>query len=360
MLKGGNSLSKESAVFSFDLDESLYFEKGQEVAEMLNISLDPNISIQSFHEYVSIRGVIELQGQYNKLEELEENEEKIHQRIEDNAVRYVESVMDHENDEVEFSHRFPVEISIPANRVSNLDDITVNIDAFDYELPSNNHLILRSTIKIHGIKEDEAIEETEDIEEMSSRESMDTNKDSEHSGGEDRALEREVDFNEEQQEMNFEFDVKTDEESTNKVDDEIEDDRLFFKKTQSLQEFMVKGKELNEEEVDDTEDVSDQNEVEWTEDDTTNFHVEAIASEMDTDRAEQDSLDSLNYLSDMFRNEEEERYTKMRLCIVQQEDTIEAISQRFDVPALQIVNRNRLTDADLTEGQVLYIPPQKK
>lgn len=134
-------MSNDQSVFSFELNESLYFEKGQEVAEIRGISLDPEISIQSFNEYISIRGVIELRGEYQKAEN-SEGEHSSNDFEDYHSNRYVESVVDTEEGAAAFSHRFPVEISIPSYRVTNLDDVTVNISSFDYEIPDQNQLKL--------------------------------------------------------------------------------------------------------------------------------------------------------------------------------------------------------------------------
>ncbi|MCY8455011.1 peptigoglycan-binding protein LysM, partial [Bacillus spizizenii] len=44
----------------FSVEESICFQKGQEVSELLSISLDPDIRVQEVNDYVSIRGSLEL------------------------------------------------------------------------------------------------------------------------------------------------------------------------------------------------------------------------------------------------------------------------------------------------------------
>src|SRR5699024_3643686 len=99
-------MTDELNVFSFELNESLYFTHGYEVNEMVAIALDPEISIQSYNDYVSIRGVIELQGEYIKA-----SSESEQMANEQQTLRYVEKIEDSENNRATFSHRFPVEIS---------------------------------------------------------------------------------------------------------------------------------------------------------------------------------------------------------------------------------------------------------
>lgn len=51
-----------------------------------------------------------------------------------------------------------------------------------------------------------------------------------------------------------------------------------------------------------------------------------------------------------------EPFCKIRMCIVQREDTIEGIAARYNVQPRELQMRNRLNDPYLSEGQVLYIP----
>jgi len=51
-----------------------------------------------------------------------------------------------------------------------------------------------------------------------------------------------------------------------------------------------------------------------------------------------------------------EPFCKVRMCIVQREDTLEGIAARYNVQTRELQMRNRLSDLYLSEGQVLYIP----
>ncbi|MDA6131083.1 LysM peptidoglycan-binding domain-containing protein, partial [Escherichia coli] len=57
------------------------------------------------------------------------------------------------------------------------------------------------------------------------------------------------------------------------------------------------------------------------------------------------------------RKEETEEHVKLKVCIVQNGDTIDAIAERYDIPAQQLLRVNHLEiNQDIYEGQVLYIP----
>ncbi|MDR9857278.1 LysM peptidoglycan-binding domain-containing protein [Paenibacillus sp. VCA1] len=53
---------------------------------------------------------------------------------------------------------------------------------------------------------------------------------------------------------------------------------------------------------------------------------------------------------------EKNQFRKVRLCIVQREETLETIANRYQLTAREILLHNRLTDQTVEEGQILYIP----
>ncbi|MFS0727354.1 LysM peptidoglycan-binding domain-containing protein [Paenibacillus sp. 1P07SE] len=53
---------------------------------------------------------------------------------------------------------------------------------------------------------------------------------------------------------------------------------------------------------------------------------------------------------------EETEFRKIRMCIVQREETLEEIAERYQLGSREIVLYNRLPDHSVTEGQVLHIP----
>ncbi|RDW21656.1 stage VI sporulation protein D [Oceanobacillus chungangensis] len=429
-------MTTDSSVFTFELNESLFFEKGQEVAELRGISLDPEISIEAYSEYISIKGVIELSGDYVRIVSEEEepgeswlNFDNLHVK------RYIEKVINVDDEISEFTHRFPIEISVPTYRVNDFNDVTVSIEAFDYEIPEESQLKLYSTIAIHGINRevdhpqlfedevdsDEADEEriereledtfqfeikkrqnleaadkadtaqlereTEDMSQIENKEKQEP--EMEEAEGEAAVqLDRETESttqieNKERQEPKMEeaegeavVQLYRETEGTiqieNKEKQELEagnqehspilseslkvdeDDVGRVKiKSQSFADFFGKMGDVEQEDIEDIEE-----EIEEEIDDTDNdWHEEQIEEDNYVDR----EVEDVSYLSDVFRNSEENKFIKMRLCIVQKEDTIETIAERFHVSAIQLIKQNQLEDDfDVSEGQLLYIPAEKK
>ncbi len=346
MLKGGSHLSNEQDVFSFDLNESLYFEKGQEVSQMLGISLEPEISIQSFNEYVSIRGVIELNGEYEKNQvDFEDGEESLdfndHQ-----SRRYIEQTKDEENGLVAFSHRFPVEISVPSYRVNDMNDIKVSVASFDYEIMEDRQLRLISSIEIHGISNETVL--SDEINERIANEKT-----------EQKLKKVEEDFQFElkdellhdskRSEVDKETDPETIEQGADESEEELDEkNRWKYKQVQSFEEF------FKEDEIDENDEFTATKDEENV---PTDVDVQEETSE---DEAQERKP---SYLAELFSRDgtgDGIQYEQMRICIVQDQDTLESISERYQVPKLQLLKLNRLADDDITKGQLLTIPSKKE
>lgn len=49
-------------------------------------------------------------------------------------------------------------------------------------------------------------------------------------------------------------------------------------------------------------------------------------------------------------------FRKVKLCIVQREDTLDAIADRYQLSTRELQLYNRLSEQVVEEGQILYIP----
>ncbi|WP_175559382.1 stage VI sporulation protein D [Sediminibacillus albus] len=354
------------SVFTFDLNESVWFKKGQEVDEMMGISLEPEISIQEMGDFVSVRGVIELKGEYfqvSKHGNFEEDSDPFHDHP---SYRLVDRIETYEDGVNEFFHHFPVEVSIPKYRVHSLEDVMVGIESFDYELPESNQLKLNASLAIHGVVEPRekpeqgfaSMDEEEDTSEQQEERTPSLAEEELANG--DTAMEK--------QEEVFRFDVKekaeeeTEVESPESADADTEkeiapelntevseqqpDKDRWKKKTQSLAEFF--GKLDGEEKLEETE---GEEEVYYSETE------ESYESPDELEKDREDAQDT-RYLLNIFENKEE-RFTSMKMCIVQESDTLASLAEKYKISPLHISKSNRLGDEDITEGQILYIPAKK-
>jgi stage VI sporulation protein D len=79
-------------------------------------------------------------------------------------------------------------------------------------------------------------------------------------------------------------------------------------------------------------------------------------SEEENEREEDDPKDA-HYLTSLFARDEDEDFSRLKMCIVQQGDTIDLISERYEISVQQLLRVNEFhADQDVYEGQILYIP----
>ncbi|OAB48091.1 LysM peptidoglycan-binding domain-containing protein [Paenibacillus antarcticus] len=111
----------------FDIYERIQLsEEVAGIAELEEIELLPYIQVISQEDQAALRGHLILTGLYRG-----EGEENASQRLE---------------------HYIPVEITVPLNRVTSLDEIGVEIENFDVDLLSERSLNITGVLSLRGIE----------------------------------------------------------------------------------------------------------------------------------------------------------------------------------------------------------------
>ncbi len=453
---------ENSSILRFSLEESVWFQKGQEVDDLLSISLDPNITIQENDQYITIQGSLELTGEYNRTQTNQPEEEEVFK-----APKLVHSVLEREEGVNEFLHHFPVDITIPFSRVSSIDDIVVEIETFDYVFPERSCLNLTAELSIAGLtNEEQAAEEEVNEDEWtsyypgreekadnteaeqvfvqpendqedelealtrgygvrqnpeeeveltagtSSREDVDfgvaevkienqpvfreSEEEQEHVEIEVQPFQRISPLMEEEERISaesgieeyepFELEVRKappqkdedweEEDNTSDVPlfaeaDVIEEPPAVLAEPIADNKPEVKVSLFRaEEETFPAENVFDKPVPESSEqklDESTAEYSEHEKDELDESSSESDNgpkkkkgifakKKTLTF-TEFFARKEEETHTKLKVVIVQQGDTIEKLSERYNVNVHNLLKENHLeVNQDVVEGQVLYIP----
>ncbi|WP_144493619.1 LysM peptidoglycan-binding domain-containing protein [Bacillus pumilus] len=415
----------------FSVEESIYFKSGQEVSELLSISLDPDILVQEVNDYVSIRGSLELTGEYNI------NQKELLGELSSYAsYREADEVKVREDGTAELLHQFPVDITIPKNKISHLNDVFVFIDAFDYQLTENRLLTIQADLAIEGLLDEETpqatVEEpyefvhrseeeydgmTYDYQLQPEDEEQEELQDDEREVNEDQVVlqndsRAEEEEQEEAQEEEIEIELVSREEETEDLEEseelmETESQEEVALGYRSLHEdqvqeppFFEPPKLLEEEKREDTffevevrkdpEAAEEQEEMvqpypvfespayhveeeQEAQDDTYQlgrlyereapkvYELAQEEEEFEEDVRETSGSENSLYLTKLFAKQEEEDFSRMKICIVQQEDTVDRICERYQLNVQQLLRTNSLSvDAELEEGQILYIPEYQK
>lgn len=403
----------------FSVEESIYFKNGQEVSELLSISLDPDILVQEVNDYVSIRGSLELTGEYNI------NQEELMGEFSSYAsYRQADEVKVREDGTAELLHQFPVDITIPKNKISHLNDVFVFIDAFDYQLTESRLLTIQADLAIEGLldegtpeslveepyefvhrAEEEYGDVTYEYQAQSEYEEQEMLPREEHEENAEQqaVLQHEARTEQEEDEINIET-VMVEEAEEEEEYEEEEAVALGYRSFPEAQvqepPFFDPPKLLEEEERDDTffevevrkdpEAESKEEEeppaypafespahqMEQTQEERDDsYQFERLyereapkvyesaqeAEEFEHDQREASGSENSLYLTKLFAKQEEEDFSRMKICIVQQEDTVDRICERYQLNVQQLLRTNSLSvDAELEEGQILYIPEYQK
>jgi len=433
-LKGGVAMSEN---LRFSVEESVWFQKGQEVSELISISLDPDIVIQEHDQYVSIRGALQLTGEYRIDENHSEEEER-----DFTSVRLVNEVITREDGVSELNHRFPVDITIPQDRVQSLDDVYVSIETFDYEIPKRGCLQIIADLAISGIQgvtqapkedavqetikqemqapvvaEQEAEEELELVRSIPPEEEIEVEVQAVSEQVEEEKTQEQVEVvlqekdevvlhREAQEKVQVEAqdDIKSEAKddvqveareeaqvekqpeviAVNEQQNEEEDTDLFVPFEVEARKEAYQEHEVHEEEevVDVVEAIEEEevhavltpsievkarhdNQLSFGSDNPNKKNSTAVqekdaAKEQREEKIDEPSKRSENdlLLTKIFGRDEVDDHTTMKICIVQHGDTLEKISERYDISVQQLVRVNSLNTDSVSEGQLLYIPVQ--
>lgn len=327
-LGGGKEVATDHSL-RFSLKESVWFQKGQEVEELLSISLDPDVEIEELDHEVIVRGQLDLTGEY--VARQDDSAYSLRELSPAKAIDYVETREDGVN---ELVHSFPLEISIPRNRVKVIEELYVSIEEFDYELKENGCLQLLADISITGLCDEERTEDEEEETAYAELEDVSAEED------ENRPAPHE--------------EVPAYKESDGWEDYAFEPFQLEERKEQ----------EIEEEELEEHEFAGREEEKETTPQfelfGRKNFKKEkAKKQEEPEEEAYSQRDENALYLTKLFTKEPEEEFTKLRMYFVQEGDTIEAVAERYETTVQNLYRVNQSEDIYLTTGQIIYIPVSK-
>lgn len=151
--------NNQTAAIKFSLDETVWFRNGEEISDLYGLSLEPNVTIQEYQGLISIRGSLKMYGEYKKVE----GRSFVANEMNNFAKKYVTVLDVREEGISEFYYDFPVDITLPRDKVNSLEDLDVVIELFDYTLPENDCLRLTTNVAITGISQDVSVYEREDF-----------------------------------------------------------------------------------------------------------------------------------------------------------------------------------------------------
>ena len=377
---------ENTSYLRFSLEENVWFHSGQEVSELYSISLEPNVSVHEVEQYIILRGTLDLMGEYKPEEGNEPGDDELNRR-------YV-SITDQREDTYEFQHQFPVDITVPAERVQDKNELSVGVQSFDYHLPEDGCLHLTAELWISGIQ-DEAIEREESEAEAIPLEAVDHRlvEEATEESPEEILVEakaEEIPLYRSAVEVEVEEEVEEEEEETQdgeltsfsfpsypSINKESSSEDNFYAEARIPPEQQMQNDEEFEEERDflnhlpatkgsEKPSASQSTNIPDIKETTTpayrtyqqeDYVRNQKAEEPRKENAASANKESKSLLYDLFSPEEEAQQAKLKVYIVQGNETIDSLADRYQISAQHIARVNRIGEIDsLRAGQVVYIP----
>lgn len=375
---------EQSSTLTFSIEDSVWLNQGQQIDEILGMTLTPEIFVDQDGEHVTIKGGLRFVGEYKIDHGVEEEK-----RIDDGEsfadlsdFRQSGQLTEHEGEIGEIEHLFPIDITIPMARIQHIDDIFVEIASFDYDLPEKGCIQLTADVSISGMKsEKQELEADTDDRELEQEEDTEEAEETAFSftaykepDGEEPILQKPTVESDEQQtapaneenaqvnrEQVLDISAAFGEALENKHETSPPSEPVLPRATENeldVGQEKEESAETTQEEA--RKDVEEEDRYEESQ------QEEALAAdeqELEEALEEADQKgereENATYLTSMLRNEVEQ-FTKWKMCIIQENETLDTIAERYELSASQLTRYNNLADEQVSEGQILYIPVKAK
>ncbi len=319
--------------FRFDIYERIHLPEGTlAIRDLEEIELTPYFQGIPGNEQTQLRGNLQLTAVYD-------------------------SVLEGAGKQT-FIHRIPVEISLPirTNDVSS-QEIEVQIDQFDVELVSNRSLNVTGILSLAGWEQNRT-------EGVNDPEQFYAEHQAEQEVGQEvkQEIEQEVKVVQEaEQDRNSENQVEAEGQGTEEAPIPIPSQLQLAAEpiVTTVDDIMAVNEQMDVEESKPPEQV--EQEAAYKPDMKVaikpKHQVEAaIENNTDTPAKSEKANNNLEWKRLFLIREEKMEFKQLRMCIVQKEDTLETIADRYELQPREIALYNRLGEVDISEGQIIYIP----
>lgn len=136
---------------NFTLKELVPFRADQLVSEIKSASLEPNVICHEHGQYVILRGKLVFCGEYYPQNYEIQEDFFAEQNVAD-------VFRNNENGYCTFNYAFPVDITIPQDRILSTDEISIGIDHFDCAVEEDGFVSVSAELFVDGVYEREYVE----------------------------------------------------------------------------------------------------------------------------------------------------------------------------------------------------------
>jgi stage VI sporulation protein D len=380
-------VTEHPSKLSFSIEESVWLNKGQEVEEILGMSLEPEIVIEEKDLHVYIKGGLRLVGEYRPRGSggsVDVNSESLEQQL---SFRSAGDVTISDDGTGEIKHFFPIDVTIPISRIQNLDDVYVQVESFDYDLPEKSCIQLTADISISGMTgQQESVEKR--LEQEFEKEAIKpeppkygavptafsfeakkrpevglmapgNNPSHPFAPVNEDTVESEELSEEKVTEQPPAFAASPTTRDTHETTDIEQVDNVEELEAEARAEIVELAAEEAEEEIEVRDAAPSETKINLAPLKKI-ADAPALEGSPEEDTVEEKEVQSPReenalYLTSML-SKGEEKFSKWKMCIIQENESLDTIADRYDISTSQLVRMNRLQGEQVEEGQILYIP----
>jgi stage VI sporulation protein D len=370
-------MSKEQhSPIRFQLEESIWLDHHANAAEITSLELEPEVEVIEDSDLITIRGSLVLTGRFEPTEEDDEElldleSSSLAEQLHFQPLRVEQKEIYQREHRGKIEKRFPVDVTVPINKIDRLDDVYIQVEQFDYTVSEGHRLNIQAEVAISGIrseaKKDVVLEKKEgeiradSIEKFTPSPSLplsfdvaaakDELREDEDEGAAETAVDEQegsraaaVEENQESIGLNYEHEAEKDQEfsytdedteAMGDYDTERSMESESEEKVVSLFDQVIRTR-FSSLPPDHEQDVSEDEDEEESrlESKTTSFLTQLMSG----------------------RDDGAHDYTKLKMCIIQRNESLEEVAQRYEIKSRDIMRFNRLDTEQVSEGQIIYIP----
>ncbi|MFD0694121.1 LysM peptidoglycan-binding domain-containing protein [Paenibacillus sp. GCM10027628] len=356
-------MAEQQPGLRFDIYERVHLQEGLAgIQELNDVELLPHIQVLTLDDQAILKGNLLLTGNYSS----DEGEEP----------RQLE-------------HLIPVEITLPLNRIQRVEDILVEIENFDVDLLSPRSLNVTGVLSLQGVEMVSApLESWREEEEITFLHEAEfprevTVPQTAHSAHEPVPMPYEEPTS--QPESQLESQPEPQQEYIAHMPQVVEQPIIHFHEPPAAEvehfaaeleqtelkvtphpESTVVSEEKKELKVAFGKKASEAVEI-------SPYGIKSLLSkassilqdkkreeaeaEAQAQLAEETRIDAVEWKRLFLQNNStSQEFRKLKMCIVQKEETLESIAKRYQINPREIQLLNRLSDQEVTVGQVIYLP----
>jgi stage VI sporulation protein D len=359
--EGGTNVTERQSGLRFDIYERVHLaENTVGVKELDEVELVPHIQVYTEGEQAYLRGNLYLTGTYTG--EAGEGSRTL-------------------------EHLIPVEITLPLNRIQDVDAVSVDIDSFDVDLLSSRSLNVTGVLTLLGIEMLPVPEESWQQEE----ETVFVSRASQLTAGSASAPEA-AEASEQQEEARraralsqevvqdaAAADTRADEQPEAETVSEVfvnADDVDEEDESLEVVAAVAEAEEASTAQLIETETAAQQQEEKKElkiafgskPAQEPSYHLKSLINKGDVrsqgvetaaepaQEVQTPKTDALEWKRLFVSGEEGQKFSRVRMCILQKEESLETIAERYNVKPQELLLYNRVSEQELAEGKVLFIP----